>query len=36
VEPLILDLNKTAINMDGLTELQGASLIQFISRHAKN
>lgn len=35
VEPLILDLNKTVINIYGLTELQGTSLIHLVSMHAK-
>ena len=36
VEPLILDLNKTAINIYGLIKVQDSSLIHFVSMRAKN
>lgn len=36
VEPFILDLYKTAINMYGLPELQDTPLIYFILMHVEN
>lgn len=36
MEPLLPDLNKIAVNIYGLIQLYGSSLIHFVSKQAKN